>query len=483
MITVSGGIAEARHYDLAVVGAGSAAEAAAAEARRRGKSVALVERGVIGGTCPSVGCVPSKSLLAAAGVRAVAAGDRFPGIATSTGPVDLARLVEDKDRMLAVLRQRDHVERLARESVDVLIGSAAFAPSRDDRPTLVATGEDGSETPIAADQVILAAGAQPFIPEIPGLQGTDYLTYATAMSLDQVPESLLVVGGNAVGLEQAQLFARLGAETTVIEIASRIAPYEDPTVSAALREALTAEGILIMTEAALTGVESTSTGIEATLTHDGETLTIAAEKILIATGRRPATEGLNLAAVRVETGPRGEVIVDEHLRTANPRIWAAGDVTGIAQFVYVAHAQGTAAAANALGDEKRTLDYTALPRVTFTSPAVAAVGLTPAEAEASGQDYEQRELPLTSVPRAILDRRFQGVLKLVSDPTSQRLLGVHMVGEDAGDIVGAATYALSVGLTVPQLATTWAPAFTMAESLKLAAQLSPVRSSSTEMQA
>ncbi|MEU0266802.1 mercury(II) reductase [Nocardioides sp. NPDC006303] len=474
---------EVRHYDLAVIGAGSAAEAAAAEARRRGKSVALVERGVIGGTCPSVGCVPSKSLLAAAAVRATAMSGRFPGIATSAGPVDLAGLVEDKDQMLTVLRQRDHVERLDREGVDVLVGSAAFAPSQEDRPVLLVAGRDGAETQVVADQVIVASGAGPSIPEVPGLQEVDYLTYATAMSLDRVPESLLVVGGNAVGLEQAQLFARLGAETTVIEVASRIAPHEDPTVSSALREALTAEGLTIMTEATLTHVESTPTGIEATLTHDGETLTIAAEKILIATGRRPATDGLNLATVGVETGPRGEVLVDEQLRTANPRIWAAGDVTGVAQFVYVAHAQGTAAAANALGDENRTLDYTAMPRVTFTSPSVAAVGLAPADAEARGQEYEQRELPLSSVPRAILDRRFHGVLKLVSDPTTQRLLGVHMVGEDAGDIVGAATYAMSAGLTVQQLATTWAPAFTMAESLKLAAQLSPVPSSSTELQA
>ncbi|MEV4732353.1 mercury(II) reductase [Saccharopolyspora sp. NPDC049426] len=460
-------------YDLAVVGAGSAAEAAAAEARRRGKSVVLVERGLIGGTCSSVGCVPSKSLLAAAAVRATAEGSRFPGISTSAGPVDLAQLVADKDDMLAQVRQLHHVEKLAADDIDVLEGSAAFTGSPG-RPVLVVTALDGTETRLVPDQIVIASGAQPVIPEIPGLRNTDYLTYASAMALDHVPESLLVIGGNAVGLEQAQLFARLGAKTTVVEIAPRIAPNEDPTLSTALEQALGEEGIAFRTATTLTRVQQTRTGVIATVVFAGETRTITAEKILIATGRLPATDGLNLAAVGVDTGRRGEVVVDEQLRTDNPRIWAAGDVTGNAQFVYAAHAQGTIAAANALGDEKDTLDYAALPRVTFTSPALAAVGMTPAEAEAAGQEYEYRELPMQFVPRAILERKANGVLKLISEPSTQRLLGVHMVGDEAGDIITAATYALTAGLTTQQLATTWAPAFTMGESLKLAAQLPPI---------
>jgi mercuric reductase len=462
----------ARRYDLAVVGAGSAAEAAAAEARRRGKSVVLVERGVVGGTCPSVGCVPSKFLLAAAEVRATAAGRRFPGIDTSAGIVDLERLVADKDRMLADIRQRDHVERLRAADVPIVKGSAALEPS-EGLPTLTVTEPDGTQSTIVADHVILATGAQPFVPDIPGLRDVDYLTYATAMSLRSVPDSLLVVGGNAVGLEQAQLFARLGAEVTVVEIAPRIAPNEDPDVSKALEDALAGEGIRFLTDMALTRVKGTCDGISATVSGGEKTLTIGAEKLLIATGRRPATDGLNLAAAGVVTGQRGEVLVDGGLRTANPRVWAAGDVTGQAQFVYVAQAQGVTAAANALGARQDSLDYSNLPRVMFTSPAVAAVGMTASAAEAAGLDSESRTLLLPLVPRALLERRTDGVLKLVSESATQRILGVHMAGDDAGDVIAAATYAMGAGLTVPQLAQIWSPAFTMAESLKIAAQLSP----------
>jgi mercuric reductase len=167
------------------------------------------------------------------------------------------------------------------------------------------------------------------------------------------------------------------------------------------------------------------------------------------------------------------VAVDEHLRTSHPRIWAAGDVTGHPQFVYVAAAQGATAVSNAFGDSPQALDYTTLPRVTFTSPAVASVGLTPAQAEAAEQPFETRELPLALVPRAFINRKSAGVLKLVSDRVTDRLIGVHMVGEEAGEVITAATYALSAGLTVQQLATTWAPFLTMAESLRMAAQMPP----------
>ncbi len=461
-------------YDLAVIGAGSAAKAAAAEARRRGKTVVMVERAYPGGTCLNVGCVPSKSLLAAAAARASAQANRFPGITTSAGPADLSMMVKEKDGFIEERRQHDHVDGTERAGITLLRGNASFIHSSSALPTLIVTGDEGDQTPITAEHVLIATGAEPFIPDIPGIHDVDYLTSSTAMSLDRVPETLLVIGGNAIGLEQAQLFARLGTKTTVVERADRIAPFEEPSISASLQQVLSNEEIEFLTAAELTAVEPTGTGVVATVTVGDHEITISAERLLIATGRRPVTNGLNLAAVGVTVGSRGEVVVDDHLRTSHPRIWAAGDVTGQRQFVYVAGAQGTTAIANAFEDNPRTLDYTAVPRVTFTSPALASVGMTPSEARAAGQPYETRELPVAFVPRAAISRHTRGLIKLISDPDTGRILGVHMVGEEAGEVITAATYAVSAGFTVQQLATTWTPFLTMAESLKLVAQTPPL---------
>ena len=194
------------------------------------------------------------------------------------------------------------------------------------------------------------------------------------------------------------------------------------------------------------------------------------KQLLVAAGRRPVTGGLCLERVGVKTGERGEIIVDEHLRSSNERSWAAGDVTGHPQYVYVAAAQGTLAAGNALQDARRTLDYAALPRVTFTSPAIASVGLTDAEAASSGIWCACRTLPLGYVTRAQVDRDTRGLVKLVADAATGRLLGAHVIAEGAGDVITAAGYALTAGMTLDQLAHSWAPYLTMAEALKLAAQ-------------
>ncbi|MBT2597974.1 mercury(II) reductase [Arthrobacter sp. ISL-72] len=460
-------------FDLAIIGAGSAAKAAAMEARRQGRSVVMIERGHPGGTCLNVGCVPSKHLLAAAAARAGAHSSRFPGITSSAGPVDLASLIADKDAFISELRERDHVQGTAQAGITLRRGTASFSGADDTGVSLNLSSDDGQTGKITARHVLIATGAQPFVPPIPGIGTVDYLTSSTSMSIRELPATIIVVGANAISLEQAQLFSRLGTKVTVIEVADRIAPFEDPAISAALREALEAEDIEIMTAANLTQVQPDDAGILATVETSGTTIRIRAKRILIATGRRPVTDELELDTVGVTVGTRGEVIVDEHLRTSHPRIWAAGDVTGHPQFVYVAATQGTTAVSNAFGEEFCAMDYTVLPRVTFISPSVASVGLTPAIAAAAGQPFETRELPLAFVPRALINRKTSGVLKLISDPATGRLLGAHMVGEEAGEVITSATYALASGLTVQQLATTWAPFLTMAEALRIAAQMPP----------
>lgn len=458
-------------YDMAVIGSGSAAFAAAIAAVNHGGRVVLVERGTVGGTCVNVGCVPSKALLAAADARrCAAAAGRFPGLAPARLPVEFSELIGGKDALVAGMRAEKYADLAADYDFSMVRGTAVFTADGDG-PALDVTSDDGHSRRIAASHYLIATGAAPSVPRVDGLERAGYLTSTTAMELRTLPESMIVVGGNAVGLEQAQLFARLGTKVTVIEALGRLAPFEEPEVSAVIENVLRDEGIAVYVGATLIAVHGEDKDIAKTVrvrTADGTETELHAEQLLIATGRRPVTGGLGLDAVGVKTGVRGEVIVDEHLRTANPRIWAAGDVTGGPQFVYVAAAQGTLVADNALTGAGRTLDYTALPRVTFTSPAIAAVGLTDVEVMQAGMRCDCRTLDLAHVPRAQVNRDTRGVVKIVAEAGSGRVLGVHAVANGAGDLITAATYAISAGMTVDQLAHAWAPYLTMAEALKLA---------------
>ncbi len=445
-------------YDLAVVGSGSAGFAAAIAASNRGLRVVMVERGTIGGTCVNVGCIPSKALLAAADARQVAAESRFPGVATSAAPTNIERLIAGKAEIVTALRTEKYEDLVADYGWEVRRGDARFVAG----PALEVDGER-----IDASHYLVATGAAPWVPPVPGLAETGYLTSTSALELDEVPDSLVVVGGNYVGLELGQTFARLGSAVTLIEALDRLAPGEEPELSETITQVLTDEGVDVWTSAVLAEVAREDGKVVARMA-DGRQA--RADAILMATGRRPVTDGLGLEAAGVATGRLGEVVVDEGLRTTNPRIWAAGDVTGAPQFVYVAGAHGTLVVDNAFGDAGRTIDYTHLPRVTFTTPNLAAVGLTDAQAADAGIECTCRVLPLSAVPRAIVNRDTRGVVKVVADARSDRVVGIHLAAANAGDAILAATYALEAGMTTEQLAKTWAPYLTMAEGIKLAAQ-------------
>ena len=453
-------------YDLAIIGSGGGAFAAAIAARNKGKKVVMVERGTTGGTCVNVGCVPSKALLAAAEARHGArAASRFPGLVPATVPVDFPALIGGKDALVEQLRTEKYTDLAADYGWQIVHGTATFA----DGPVLQVALNDGGTTTIEAAQYLIATGSTPWAPPIDGLDETGYLTSTTAMELVELPEHLLVLGGGYVGLEQAQLFARLGSRVTMA-VRSRLASGEEPEISAGIEAVFADEGITVHTRTQVSAVRRDGDGILATLTGPGGEQQVRASHLLVATGRRPVTDGLGLQRVGVKTGERGEVVVDEYLRTGNPRIWAAGDVTGHPDFVYVAAAHGTLVADNALEGAERTLDYTALPKVTFTSPAIASVGMTDAQLAEAGIACQCRTLPLQYVPRALANRDTRGLVKLIAERGTGKLLGAHVLADGAGDIITAATYAITAGLTVDQIARTWHPYLTMAEALKLAAQ-------------
>jgi mercuric reductase len=457
-------------YDLAIIGSGGAAFAAAITARDAGASVVMIERGTTGGTCVNTGCVPSKALLAAAAARHDALGQRFPGIATSAGPADMAALTSGKDELVTAMRDGKYVDLAADYGWEIIAGTARFAGNAG-APGLQVSLGDGGTVSIEAEHYLIATGAAPWIPPADGLEQAGYLTSATAMELTELPESMLVIGGNAVGLEMAQMFARLGTQVTIAEALDRLAPFEEPEVSAAIEDALDDEGIGIRTAATVMSVrrEATSRSVRIRTAGDGDR-ELAYGQVLVAAGRRPAATGLNLDTVGVKAGGHGEVLTDSRQRTANPRIWAAGDVTGGPQFVYVAAAQGSIAAGNALLHSERRVDYTALPRVTFTSPAIASAGLTEAELLALRVPCDCRVVPLEAVPRAVVARDTRGVVKLVAEAGTGRIRGAHVVADGAGEVITAAVYAIRAQMTVTDLAGTWAPYLTMSESLRLAAQ-------------
>nr|WP_024127513.1 mercury(II) reductase [Streptomyces sp. F12]AHE40249.1 mercuric reductase MerA [Streptomyces sp. F12] len=458
-------------FDLAVIGSGSAAFAAAIAATNQGKRVVMIERGTTGGTCVNVGCVPSKALLAAAEARHGAqAAARFPGLAAAQLPVGFPALIGGKEALVGQLRAEKYTDLADGYGWEIVHGTAAFTGSTE-APVVEVALNGGGTRRIEAAHYLIATGSAPWAPPVDGLEEAGYLTSTTAMELDALPESMMVVGGNAVGLEQAQLFARLGTRVTVIEALDRLAPFEEPEVSQVIEEVFADEGITVHTGAALTSVRTESGEKTATVrTRTGDEVEVRAGQLLMATGRRPVTAGLGLDVVGVKTGERGEVIVDEYQRTTNERVWAAGDAAAAAQFVYVAAAQGTLAADNALAGAERTLDYTALPRVTFTSPAIAAVGMTDTQVAEAGIACDCRTLPLEYVPRALANRDARGLVKIVAEAGTGRLLGVHLIADGAGDVITAATYAITAQMTVDQLAHTWAPYLTMAEALKLAAK-------------
>ncbi len=441
--------------DLVVVGTGGAAMSAGIHARSQGRTVVLVERGVIGGTCLNVGCVPSKTLLAASGQREHALRSPFGGVPTSAGPVDLASVVSQKDRLVGAMRQAKYVDVAAAHGFEVRTGQATFAG-----PELLLV--DGEPLPAAA--YVIATGSVPAVPDLPGLDTVAYLTSTTAMELTVLPETLLVIGGGYVGMEQAQLFAGLGTRVTLV---GRLAPHTEPEMAAVLREAFARSGITVVDQRAVS-VSHDAAGQVRVATDAGTEVT--AERLLVATGRVARTDGLGLEAAGIDVDDRGFVAADEAQRTSNPQVWAAGDVSGAPQYVYVAAATGRVAAANALGGDSR-VDWTGLPQVTFTRPQIGAAGLTEQQALAAGYDCDCRVLGAADIPRALANQDPLGALKIVADGPTGRVLGVHAALEGAGDVMLAATYAIKNGMTVDDLADTWAPYLTMSEALRICAGL------------
>lgn len=451
---------ESEPYDIAVVGSGAAAFAAAIAAHEQDARVVMIERGTVGGTCVNVGCVPSKTLLRGAEVYHSAVHHPFRGIETHAGNVDLAQTVAQKNELVSQLRQDKYAKLIGEYGWELVQGEAHFR----DQAT-IAVGE----RTIRAEHFVVATGARPAVPSIPGLAEAGYLTSTEALDLTHVPRSLAIIGAGYIALELGQLFRRLGSDVTLLQRGSRLLPDYEPEVSDAIGVMLDREGIRVLTGAHVQRVERDGLLRRLAVTVNGEPQALETEQVLVAAGRSPNVEALHLPAAGIETDARGGIVVNAQLRTTNPAVFAAGDVTLCPQYVYVAAYQGGLAVENALTGVEKPCDLTALPGVIFTDPQVATVGLTEEQARHEGIAVKATVLPLDVVPRAQVNYDAVGVFKLVADSATDRVLGAHVVAGNAGDVIYAATLAVKHQLTVANLVASFAPYLTMAEGLKLGA--------------
>lgn len=447
---------------LAIIGSGGAAMAAALKAVERGARVTLIERGTLGGTCVNIGCVPSKIMIRAAHIAHLRRESPFDGGISAAAPlIARGRLLAQQQARVDELRRGKYEEILAAQpGVTVLRGQARF---RDDHRLIVRLNT-GGEQDLAFDRCLVATGARPAIPPIPGLPDTPYWTSTEALASDTLPGHLAVIGSSVVALELAQAFARLGSRVTIL--ARHTLFYrDDPAIGAGIAAAFRAEGIEILEHTQASRV-SHANGEFALATAHGE---LRADRLLVATGRAHNTSGLGLDAAGVQVDAQGAIEVDEGMRTSSPHIYAAGDCTELPQFVYVAAAAGMRAAINMTGGEA-VLDLSAMPAVVFTDPQVATVGATEAQARQAGMAVESRTLTLDNVPRALVNFDTRGFIKLVAQAGSGRLVGVQAVAPEAGELIQAAVLAIHHRMTVQELANQLFPYLTMVEGLKLAAQ-------------
>ncbi|NOX26332.1 MAG: mercury(II) reductase [Deltaproteobacteria bacterium] len=456
-------------YDLVIIGSGSAAFAGAIHAAELGKKVAMIERNTLGGTCVNVGCVPSKTLIRAAETIQRASHSRFRGVISKGVELDFATIIREKDRLVDTLREAKYQNVLrAHDSIEFIAGDASFLSDHE-----IKVGKRR----IRGRYFLIATGASPYVPAIPGLQEVNYLTSTTAFELRQLPSSMAIIGGRYIALELAQLFQRMGSQVTILQRSERILPTEDPDISADLSRCLEDEGISIMTGVKLTRIEQ---GKEFTISYTmaGEDTQLSVEQLVVATGRRPNTVGLNLHKIDVELNHDGSIATDRYNQTSQPHIYGAGDVIGNPAFVYTAANEGKLAVANAFADSDDTTnngpktprDYTTLPYVVFTDPQVAGVGLNETTAARQGIDVDVAKLSLDNVPRSLTARDTRGFIKLLREKGTNYLLGAAILAPEGGELLMEISLAIKYKIPITEIASMFHPYLTLGEGVKLAAQ-------------
>ncbi|MBI4416352.1 MAG: mercury(II) reductase [Euryarchaeota archaeon] len=452
-----------QRYDLIILGGGAAAFSAAIRADRNGAKALMIDGGTIGGTCVNVGCVPSKRHLAVGDQYFRIANGPFKGLSLEDGwSADFPAIVRTKDRLIASLRKGKYEDVLAAlKGVEYVRGMASFVSPRE-----VKVGKKRYE----GEKFVIATGSSPTIPPIPGIREVDLLTNVEALSLKDRPGSMIVLGGRALGLEFAQMYQHLGTQVIVLQRSARIVPEEEPEVSEYLRRYLEEDGVEIYTGVDVASVERKKGRKVVAAKVGGGRRTFEADELLLATGRTPNTETLNLPAAGVSVKGDKGVKVDAQMRTTVPHIFAGGDVKGKPMLETTAAKEGYIAAENALAKRGLTMDYRAVPHAVFTNPAVASVGPTDAEANATQRvRCACNTVLLDKVPKPLIVDDPRGLVKIVAEAKSHKVLGVHILASLAPEMIHEGVLAVKHGLTLEDLLDTVHVFPTYSEAIKIAA--------------
>ncbi len=446
-------------YDLIILGSGAAAFGAAIKAVDLGAKVAMIEKGIIGGTCVNVGCVPSKHLLLVGEINYYR-NHGHTGLDVST-TLDFAGTINEKREIVEGLRNGRYIKVIDALGITLIRGKAAFVSKNE-------VNVNGKI--LQADKFVIATGSSPYIIPIEGIDTVDYLTNVEAMELPELPGSMIVLGGRALGLEFAQMFSHFGTKVTVLQRSPGIIPEEETIISDYLKTYLEEEDINIQTNVILKSVRKEKGNIVVRAMVGGEKREFEAEKLLMSTGRRPNTADLGLEKADVQVGSNGAIIVNEEMRTTSPNIWAAGDVTGEPMLETVAGKEGAIAGENALANKGKKIDFSAVPHAVFTIPQVASVGLTEKQAEEEGIICRCNTIPMELVPKALLANDTRGLIKMVIDAKTERILGVHILASLAAEMIHEGVFAVKYGMTIDDIIDTVHVFPTMTEAVKLVAQ-------------
>ena len=458
------------HFDLVILGSGSTAFAAALRAQELGKTAVMSEERIPGGTCVNRGCLPSKNLIEAAKLLYDAKNPRYPGISPTNLELDFQALIKQKDDVIASYRNKKY-ESLLGTGFYIEQGHAEFVDAH-----TVQVGEKQ----LSGENILIATGSRPVLPSIEGLESVPYLTSDLltsneSMELTECPHSLLIIGGGYIALELGQMFHRFGTEVTILERSQQVLAHGyEPEAGQTIGTIFQEEGIQIITQASVSSVRQETNAVVVTVSMGDSTQEFRAEKLLITTGRRPNTDNINIEKSGVLLGEKGQVQVDEYLKTNVSHIFAAGDVIGSEissqMATPVGSQDGGIVAHNALSDQnQRSVNHRVIPRAIFTDPQIGIVGMTEKEAIAAGHRCWCRAIPMSLVPRAGAIRDTKGVIKMVADAETDEVLGVTMVGNSAAEIIHEVAMGMRFHAKLYDFIDLIHIYPTMAEALKIAA--------------
>lgn len=436
-----------KHYDAIIIGAGQAGTPLAKKLAEAGKKTAIIEKRMVGGTCINDGCTPTKAMVASARLahQARKAGDL--GVLIGEIKVDLIKVKKRKDEIVESFRSSSEKGLKSTEGLDLIFGEAVFTAPK----TLTIKLKEGGTEQVSADWIFINTGAKTIIPEIEGLDSIKYLTSTTILDLEEIPDHLVVIGGNYIGLEFGQMFSRFGSKVTVLEKSKRLLSKEDNDIASELTKILEEEGIEILTESETQKFSQNGSEITIDLTIKGGKSSLKCSHVLIAVGRSPQTKNIGLDLAGVELDKKGSIIVNDQLETSVSGIYALGDVKGGPAFTHIAYNDYTIVYRNLIKDTNFSTSDRPIPYCMFTDPQLGRVGITENEAKEKGLNYEVAVLPMSLVARGIETGETKGMMKAIVDKNTKEILGAAILAAEGGEIMTILEMAMQGGITYDKI--------------------------------